>query len=366
MKRTLLIGISAFALLFAAACNDPVGFGPPVDPGNIIDDPDDILDPEDGDNEDDGEEGEEPGDEPGDAPSLPPVDESATNPLPPDFMQLVTVPGGTFMLGQSLSGGGNIPNMHQVTLTTFRIGRYPVTQQQFNEVMGGNPSFATLAERSLQFGETDALQRPVERVRWYDAIVFANRLSMRTAGVDPAYELPNQWPDPTEWSSNPADWGQIPTSNNARWNAVRVRPGSNGYRLPTEAQWEFAAKAGGSAGAFRFSGSNVLADVGWTRSNSGSNAVGRGPRQVGLLTANALGIHDMSGNLWEWVWDWFVQYTDEAKTDPTGGIGTSSRVSRGGSWYETNENLFRNVFRFGANPSTPFANFGFRVARPAP
>jgi formylglycine-generating enzyme required for sulfatase activity len=150
----------------------------------------------------------------------------------------------------------------------------------------------------------------------------------------------------------------IPTTNNPTWNAVQIVPGSSGYRLPTEAQWEFAAKGGQAQSSFTFSGSDTVAAVAWHDANSEGMT-----REVGRLAANQLGIHDMSGNLWEWVWDWYDQYPGTNQTDPTGAISGAYRVARGGGWSSA-ANTTRLVFRNPLPPTNLNRYIGFRVSRP--
>jgi formylglycine-generating enzyme required for sulfatase activity len=178
--------------------------------------------------------------------------------------------------------------------------------------------------------------------------------------------MPNQWPDPTSWSTDPDDWGPVPVGSGdplrAIWDRVEMVSDSTGYRLPTEAQWEFTAKARSNEtppNGFAFAGSNDPDAVAWHGFNGGGST-----RIVGLLAPNALGIYDMSGNVSEWCWDLWGSYTIEAKTNPVGASAGSRSVGRGGSWDSLAVNA-RSVFRDGFNPfSRHTFFFGFRLVRP--
>jgi len=276
-------------------------------------------------------------------------------------IEMVRVEGGTFELGRELGGhaSGDTTPVSTVTLTGFYMGKFLVTQGEWYDVMGNRPSFFT--GTNIWGGGTapetfDRRDLPVERVSWYDAIVFANRLS-ELRGLTPAYEMQTA-ANTSEWSTDPATWGALPMSNNARWNNVRVITGSTGYRLPTEAQWEFAAKGGNEGETYTFSGSNDADEVAWHNGNSGGRT-----RPVGTLAPNGLGIYDMSGNVWEWVWDWWGSYTSEAKTDPTGASSGTDRVLRSGCWNVAGVNS-RSVNRQTALPDNRFTYIGFRLVRP--
>ena len=268
-----------------------------------------------------------------------------------DLPGMVWVAGGSFEMGKDLgaAGSGDISPVHTVTLSGFYIGKYQITQAQYGVVMGINPSYFTTSD-----GDNPA-NRPVEQVSWYEAIVFCNRLSIEE-GLSPAYCIPgyNNSSDPDVWIMQ---GGGIPTGSNATWNAVEVIAGSTGYRLPSEAQWEYVAKGGnGTPGNYSYSGSDDPDAVAWYADNSGSRT-----HEVGIKMPNGLDIYDMSGNVYEWCWDWYGAYTSGAQTNPTGATSESnSRVLRGGSWGSKTTVVERSSIYPGYRDST----IGFRLIRP--
>jgi len=265
------------------------------------------------------------------------------------IIEMVYVPGGSFQMGNPDTSAGNNDErpVHTVTLSGFYMGKYQVTQAQYQAVMGSNPSYFNSNPAS---GEVQG-KRPVDMVSWYDAIVFCNKLSI-AEGLSPAYRISG--------STNPSDWGTVPTSSNSTWNAVAIVAGSNGYRLPTEAQWEYAAKGGnGSPGNYTYSGSNTVGDVAWYTSNSNSMT-----HEVGKKQPNGLGIYDMSGNVWERCWDWYGSYTSGAQTDPIGPSSGDYRVERGGAWaYDASR--VHSTCRGGTDrPGDRHNNDSLRLVRP--
>jgi formylglycine-generating enzyme required for sulfatase activity len=265
---------------------------------------------------------------------------------------MVYVPGGSFEMGKDLgTGGGNdVTAVHTVTVSGFYIGKYEVTQAQYQAVMGSLPSSLTTGNN---YGRGD--NYPVYYVNWYEALVFCNKLSM-TEGLTPAYRISN--------STNPDDWGVVPTSSNATWNAVEVVSGSTGYRLPTEAQWEYAAKGGNTGEAFTYSGSDTVGDVAWYYDGSSGSST-YGAKAVGTKAPNGLGIYDMSGNVNEWCWDWYgsINYSSSTQTDPTGASSGTLRVLRGGNWDGTATGA-RSVNRNYYYPYNRYYYLGFRLVRP--
>ena len=260
----------------------------------------------------------------------------------------VLVNGGTFKNTQSNYFGKG------VTISSFYIGKYEVTQKEWIEVMASNPS---------KF-KGDTL--PVEMVNWYDSVEYCNKRSIKE-GLTPYYNIDkarkdqNNKPDPK--------FGDLDT---IKWT-ITTNAGANGYRFPTEAEWEYAADGGQLSASYEYSGSNFEDEVAWYWRNSGDKeltgfwnwpAIEQSHDQtklVGSKKANELGLYDMSGNVREWCWDW---YGDLAKnlSDPEGNQSGFSRVWKGGGWMgdaRFTEPAFRG--RLAANGTGP--DQGFRVCR---
>ncbi len=235
----------------------------------------------------------------------------------------VLVEAGTFRMG-STDGAGDEKPVHSVTVSRpFLMSKYEVTQRQWRKVMGTSPS---------RF-KGDNL--PVELISWYDAIEYCNALS-RKEGLSPCYSESGE--------------------------SIRCDFSANGYRLPTEAEWEYAARGGNRSRGYTYSGSNNAGGVGWSVNNSGGKT-----HEVGKKSPNELGIYDMSGNVWEWCWDRYGQYGSSSQSDPSGPSRGFSRVRRGGSWGSFAGGL-RSANRYGT-PSVGSQGgsyrLGFRPVRTA-
>jgi formylglycine-generating enzyme len=261
-----------------------------------------------------------------------------TIPIPLNF---VFVQGGTFTMGNTYNNNNADGLLHQVSLTSFYIDKYEVTQQEWIDVMGTNPSHFQ--------GD---LARPVEQVSWYSAIAYCNKRSMLEY-LTPCYTYIGYGTNPAEW---PEGWNQG-AHDNFTCNFT-----DNGYRLPTEAEWEYAAKGGNLSHNYLYSGSNLLSVVSWCYANSSQQT-----HPVGQLLANELATADMSGNVWEWCWDWYdgSYYNTSPSLNPTGPATGSFRVDRGGSWGDGGS-LCRVALRNLYTPSGTAVSLGFRLVRALP
>ncbi|MGN0033120.1 MAG: SUMF1/EgtB/PvdO family nonheme iron enzyme [Candidatus Limimorpha sp.] len=217
--------------------------------------------------------------------------------------EMVYVEGGTFEMGGTTEQGGDAYDdeypVHSVTLSDYYIGKYEVTQELWKAVMGSNPS------------EFKGADNPVENVSWNDCQEFVAKLNKLTGKT---------------------------------------------FRLPTEAEWEYAARGGKNSCHYKYSGSNNIDDVAWYSSNSGETT-----HPVGTKAANELGIYDMSGNVEEWCSDWYGSYSSGAQTNPQGPSSGSCRVLRGGSWRSSARNC-RVSARNGGDPGGRSDSYGLRLA----
>jgi formylglycine-generating enzyme required for sulfatase activity len=237
--------------------------------------------------------------------------------------EMILIPGGTFTMGDK-DEVDSPP--HEVTVSEFYIDKYLVTQDQYEKLMGDNPS--------RWKGKTN----PVEQMRWSDGVRYCNARS-KAEGLEPCYDL-NTW---------------------------KCNFDANGYRLPTEAEWEYACRAGTTTTYFFGDDESKLKAYAWYEDNSGGK-----PHPVGQKPANPWGLYDMSGDVWEWCNDFYkVDYYQESpKANPRGPETGEDKVLRGGAWKFSAESC-RSGYRYNENPGYSdvcfgYDIYGFRCVRNAP
>ena len=219
--------------------------------------------------------------------------------------KMIRVEGGTFTMGATAEQGDdaidNEKPAHSVTLSSYSIGETEVTQELWEAVMGSNPSYFK------------GSNLPVEQVSWNDCQTFVQKLNELTG---------------------------------------------RRFRLPTEAEWEYAARGGDKSRGYEYSGSNTIDEVAWCAETMNDN----GTRDVKTKKANELGLYDMSGNVYEWCQDWYGSYSSGSQTNPTGPASGSYRVNRGGSWCDYAWDC-RSSYRFYDTPSYRYCDLGLRLAQ---
>ena len=223
-------------------------------------------------------------------------------------MEFVLIPNGSFLMGSPTSENGrkDDENKHRVTISkSFYLGKYEVTQARWKAIMGSSPIGMSELGQDF-FGDN----KPVVRVSWEETQDFIQKLNAK---------------------------------------------GNGKYRLPTEAEWEYAARAGSTTKYSFGDNENLLGDYAWFNDNSGGK-----PHEVGSKKPNAFGLYDMHGNVWEWVQDWYGNYPSSAQTNPMGVTNGSVRVNRGGCWYENAGNL-RSANRDNFSALNRNYGLGFRL-----
>ena len=268
--------------------------------------------------------------------------------------EMIFIPGGTFTMGDTRQvvdedyNENELPT-HRVTLNPFYIGKYEVTQAEFSKYM--QPINPWISKFGL------GKNYPAYNVSWYEALKYCN-LRSSAEGLTPCYTI--------RGFTNPNNWGEVPNDyeHPARpiWDAAICNFSANGYRLPTEAEWEYAARGATNDPDYLYSGSEDISAVAWYHVE-GDPIVGSS-HPVGKKAPNGIGTHDMSGNVNEWCWDAYGRnyYEDSPQNNPTGPEFINSRVSRGGNWL-SEAVVCRVANRSFDNPNSGYFNHGFRLCR---
>ena len=274
--------------------------------------------------------------------------ETVTKELQPAPEGFRFVKGGTVTGTESWTPSSSVfKSGRKLTIPDLIVSDHEVTRDEYKAVMGSDPSYASAYDKEgNKLTGDDVLNNPVNYVNWYDAIVYCNKLSIKE-NLIPCYRI--------DGSTDPDDWGEVPTSRNSTWDAATCDFEANGYRLPTEAEWEWLARGGEN---YKYAGSDNVDDVAWYTSNTNDT----GTREVKTKAPNGYGLYDMSGNVYEWCWDWYGSISSSSAAD--GAASGYYRVSRGGSWYDYDlgcQVAFRN-FNY---PDYRYDYCGFRVVRPS-
>ncbi len=240
--------------------------------------------------------------------------------------EMVLVEGGESYMGNDYSDNFDERPEHLVNISSFFISKYEVTIDDYTR-------FCRATGNRVPDGED---RNPINNITWEDAIMYCNWLS-RASRLEKCYNL---------------------TRDSNRFVAVII-PDANGYRLPTEAEWEFAAKGGIKSKSYAYSGSNDLEEIAWSISNSGNAS-----HEVGQKKPNEIGLYDLTGNAMEWCYDWYEKeyYKTSPSDNPSGPLSGVSKVCRGGN-YMCRADVLRNTIRFSLEPAQPEGLAGIRLVR---
>ena len=258
-------------------------------------------------------------------PEAAPVREIQISEDVPGLLEMVELPGGTFFMGSpdsdDMADDSEKPQ-HEVFIDDFAICRFPVTRKLYREVMEKTP------EQWRKEQNDDQL--PANYINWFEAVEFCNALSQRQ-GLPACYRIAGEQ---VEWDLE-----------------------ASGYRLPTEAEWEYAVRAGTTTRWFFGDDEKALGRYAWYAENA-ENRV----HPVGEKEPNPWKLYDMLGNVWEWCWDWYSSYSSASANNPSGPDKGSLRVLRGGAFWDF-PGVLRSAYRFSYVPENRNVRYGFRVVR---
>jgi formylglycine-generating enzyme required for sulfatase activity len=262
--------------------------------------------------------------------------------------EMVSILGGTFSMGSNNESPGEKP-VHTVTLSSFSMSRYEITYAHWVKVRDWSKSngYSIITPGNMgseKYGGKQDENHPVTNIKWYDAILWCNALS-EMEGYTPCYytSASQSMVYRSDHTNIQNDW--------VKWNA-------DGYRLPTEAEWEYACRAGTTT---EYNTGNSISGKDANYYDSG-DSYDNGTTPVGSYSANPWGLYDMHGNVWEWCWDWYGYYNGEADNNPHGPSSGSNREERGGSWYFSPWYL-PSAYRIFLNPGSAGYDLGFRPVR---
>ncbi len=270
-----------------------------------------------------------------------------------DEGSMIVVPEGfVFVKGTTINGNETWTPSSEVfvsgrklTIPNLLVSDHEVTRGEYKAVMESDPSTANAYDKNgNKLTGEDVLNTPVNYVNWYDALVYCNKLSIKEK-LTPCYSIND--------STDPDSWGTVPTSSNSTWNAATCNFEADGYRLPTEAEWEWLARGGENC---TYAGSNTVGDVAWYTENTNDT----GTREVKTKAPNGYGLYDMSGNVFELCWDWYDGISSSSAAD--GAASGINRVNRGGSWF-SGDDCCQVAGRKDGSPYHRDFLCGFRVVR---